>query len=144
MKGTSITAVLAIVLIIAVAIFAGNTGDKGQKDAQQQAIKAQHKTVTGTMVCMGCELKHGEGARAACADFGHQHAIKTEDGKYISLLENKYSKELMGEKHHNKAVTVHGVLYPRANILDVESFQVDGHKKSWCEGHKNMDACSTK
>lgn len=104
--------------------------------------KAEHKTFDGTLVCLGCDLKKAEGARAACSVFGHKHALKTEDGKYISLLENQYSRDLIaGEQYHNKPMQIHGVYHATANLLDVESFTVDGEQKGWCDGHEKMDHC---
>lgn len=124
-----------MLLIAAVAIQAGET-TKG---------KAAHETFDGTLVCLGCDLKKAEGARAACSAFGHKHALKTADGKYINLLENQYSKDLLaGEKYHNKKVSIHGIYFANANQLDVETFTVDGKKKGWCDGCKSMDGCMAK
>ena len=74
--------------------------------------KAEHKTFDGTLVCLGCDLKKAEGARAACSAFGHNHALKTKDGQYINLLENQYSRDLIaGGKYHNKPVQLHGIYH---------------------------------
>ena len=107
--------------------------------------KAEHKTFDGTLVCLGCDLKKAEGARAACSVFGHNHALKTKDGQYINLLENQYSKDLIaGEKYHNKPMQLQGIYYANARTLDVESFTVDGKQNGWCDHCKGMDQCPYK
>ncbi len=123
------------VLAAVVAVQAGDATDATKE-------KAAHKTFDGTLVCLGCDLKKAEGARAACSAFGHTHALKTADGQYISLLENKFSKDLIaGEQYHNKPIQIHGIYYANANQLDVESFTVDKVQKGWCDGCKKMDHC---
>ena len=119
------------------------TDEKGSADA---TVKNEHVTLTGTMVCLGCELHKAEDARAACDVYGHKHALKTDDGRYYNILENKYGEALIkGEKYHNKKVEVHGVYFASANQLDVEAFQPEGSKKlSWCDHCKSMDACMAK
>lgn len=136
-----ITLTLAVIMLSLLAVNLTAGPDKAETKA---GADNQKSTIKGTMVCLGCELKKGEGAHAACADFGHTHALKTEDGKLVSLLENKYAKDLMSEKYHGKNVEINGVMFARANILDVQSFTVDGKTKSWCGGCKSMDACSSK
>ncbi len=133
LKKTTLLLTLAMFLV-------GGSLVAGEKTAK----KSYHADFEGTLVCMGCDLKKSDGARAACTDFGHNHALKTADGKYISLLENKYSADLVkGEKYHNKQMKLHGVYFANANQLDVESFEVDGKKNSWCGHCKGMDACMT-
>ena len=103
----------------------------------------KHVTLSGTLVCTGCDLKKAENARAACAEFGHTHALKTADGRYINLLENKYSADLLQtDKYRNKKLEIHGIHYAGANVLDVEAYVApDGKKMSWCDHCKGMDAC---
>ena len=128
--------ILSVIMLVAVVAAQAGKTSKG---------KATHESFDGTLVCLGCDLKKAEGARAACSEFGHKHALKTADGKYVNLLENQYSKDLVaGEKYHNKQINVHGVYYANANQLDVETFTVEGKKKSWCGGCKSMDGCAAK
>ncbi len=109
---------------------------------KQNHAKNDKVTFEGTMVCMSCDLKKADGARSDCKAFGHSHALKTKEGKYINLLANQYSADLLnGEKYHNKAVKLSGVYFANANQLDVESFEADGKKKSWCGSCKSMDGC---
>ena len=103
----------------------------------------KHVDFEGKLVCLGCDLKSSEDARAACSVYGHKHALKTDDGKYITFLENQYSEDLIkGEKYQNKDIKVHGVYHASANQLDVESFEVDGKTNAWCGNCKAMDGCA--
>ncbi len=128
---------IALVMLMGVALVAGTT-EKAMKGNDQA-------TFDGTLVCLACDLKGNEGARAECKVFGHRHALKTKDGKYIAFLENKYSKDLInGEKCHNQKITVHGIYHANANMLDVETFEIGGKTKGWCDGCKSMDGCAMK
>jgi len=142
---------LMALAILAVTAFAGpyDKAEKSSKTAKStMAVKgeAEHITLTGTIVCLGCELHKAEDARAACDVYGHRHALKTDDGRYYNILENKYGEALIkGEKYHNKKMEVHGVYFASANQLDVEAYQPEGSKKlSWCDHCKSMDACKAK
>lgn len=143
-KKTLITMIL-IVAIASVALVAGQAKVSNADSKEQTVAKAEHANFEGTLVCLGCSLKKGEGARAACKASGHTHALKTKDGRYVNFLTNQYSEDLLkGEKYHNKEMKVHGIYHASANILDVESFNVDGKDKSWCGHCKSMDACMAK
>ncbi len=116
---------------------------KTQKASMTSAkTSGEHATLKGTLVCLGCSLKK-DGANSECSTFGHKHALKTEDGKFINFLENKFAADLIkGEKYSNKQVEVHGVYFANANSLDVENFSVDSKKKTWCGHCSSMDSCS--
>ena len=129
---------ISVLMVLTLALF-GASAMAGEKAVKQAG---EHKTIDGKVVCLGCDLKKGQGARAECTEFGHRHALKTADGKIINLLENKYSADLIKGKYHDKDVNVHGVYFASANVLDVESFTTDGKNKSWCNQCKAMDACS--
>ena len=107
--------------------------------------KSEKSTFEGKLTCTSCDLKKAEGARAQCSVYGHEHGLKTNDGKHISFLHNQYSDDLIkGEKYHGQEVTVQGTYYADANELDVVSFTVDGKMKSWCDNCKSMGDCSAK
>ena len=125
---------LAVVVVIVLPLLMGTS---------DTVAKSTEVTISGKLVCQGCELKKADGARAACSVYGHRHAIKTADGKYINLLENQYSESLLkGEKYHNKDIVVSGRHFIEANLIDVKSYEVDGKKKSWCGHCDVMDGCS--
>jgi hypothetical protein len=114
----------------------------GEKEEKAAVKKAEHVSLKGKLVCLGCDLKNAEGARAACSVYGHTHTLKTEDGKYINFLENQYSADLIkGEKYYDKPIEVHGIYFADANMLDVETFTVNGKKIGWCDHCKAMDQC---
>ena len=153
------TAILMTVLflIVASAAIAGektaemkakmNSEMKGKKldemkGEMKSGMKDQNVTFEGKLVCIGCDLKKAEGARAECSAYGHKHTLKTSDGRYINLLENKYSADLMSnEKYAGKDIKVQGVYYASANQLDVQSFTVGDNTMSWCGNCKGMDGC---
>jgi len=113
-------------------------------DTQQAKAEGKHASFKGKLVCLGCTLKGEEGARAECRNFGHTHALKTEDGKFISFLENKYSEDLFKEgKYSGKNISVQGVYHADANLLDVNSYKIDDVTMTWCEKHSAMDACTS-
>lgn len=119
---------LVMVLVFSVVAMAGENG--------------KHKTFNGTLSCLGCDLKKSDGAFAQCKVYGHKHALKLKDGRFISFLENDNAADLIkGEKWHGKEVEVHGVFFSSANMLDVETYKVTGKTFGWCAGHKAMDQC---
>jgi len=127
-------------MLMAFMIFAVNA-------SAEEAVKEtnEHTTLDGNLVCLGCSLKKAEGARAACSAYGHKHVLQTKDGRYISFLENDFSRDLAaGEKYHNKDVTVSGIYHASANMLDVETFSVDGKRSGWCGHCSRMDGCPFK
>lgn len=137
---------VASMFVLAAALSAQNM-DKGMKDkaGDKAMMKGVEKSFTGTLVCEACDLKASMGARSACKVYGHNHAIKIGEGKYVNFLENKYSIDLIkGEKFANKEITVSGIYYPTANILDVEKVAAGDQKLSWCEHHNAMDGCMAK
>ena len=135
---------LAAMLLVALPLFAGDTKEvKVEKATATEG--GQHQTFSGQLVCLGCSLAKADGARAECGAFGHTHALKTEDGRFINFLENKYAVDLLkGEKYHNQQVEVHGVYFANANQLDVETFKVGDKQKGWCDHCKSMDGCGAK
>jgi len=127
-------------LIVAAVVF----GALVIADAQQSRAEGKSASFNGKLVCLGCTLKSEEGARSECKTYGHTHALKTEDGKFITFIENKYSKGLFkGEKYNNKDVWAHGTYYANANQLDVDSYKIDDVTITWCKTHKVMDRCNS-
>ncbi len=121
---------VAVLLVVTVSALAGSKGE--------------HKAFKGTLSCLGCDLKKSEGALSQCKIYGHKHAIRLEDGKYISFLENDKSADLIkGDKWHGQDVEVHGTYYKDANVIDVDSFKFGDKSYGWCEAHGAMDMCST-
>ena len=99
-------------------------------------------SLKGVLTCSSCALK-AEGAQSACSEFGCSHALKTSDGRFINLMQNKFSKNLLSDKkNHNRPVEITGTFFANANVLDVKSYTIgDGKTLSWCDHCKGMDAC---
>jgi hypothetical protein len=133
---------LVLVILSALAVFVMAEEKEGHDHG---TITEAQKTIEGTLVCTGCSLKKYEGAQSQCSVYGHTHSLRTSDGKYINFLPNKFSDALMkGEKYHNQKVTVTGVYHASANMLDVQSYTVEGNKSTWCDGCKAMDGHASK
>ena len=98
--------------------------------AQEEKKAAKETTLTGTLECVGCTLKKEYGAKAQCSVYGHQHGLKTANGKIYTFLENDQSKDLRaGESKeqghlHGKKVQVTGRVLPKTQIIDVTSYKV--------------------
>lgn len=134
-----ITRIIGILIIITVVFGALIIADTHQAKAE-----GKHASFEGKLVCMACTLKKAEGARAECRNFGHTHALQTEDGNLISFLENRYSEDLFkGEKYSGKNIWIHGIYYAEANRLDVESYKIDDDTFTWCRTHEFMDRCNS-
>lgn len=93
---------------------------------QTPSIAAPKKMVTlsGTLSCLGCDLKKAHGAGAQCSIYGHKHSLKTGNGKYYTFLENAKSEPLIkGEEMHGKKVRVHGALFPGTQVIEVMNYR---------------------
>jgi len=138
----TITTIVAALMLVTVAFSMTMAGNAAKAKAAEKIENASFK---GTLVCLGCDLKMTEGAHAACKTYGHKHALKTEDGRYINFLENQYSEDLLkSEKYQGKKIEAEGTFFANADMLDVHSFTVDGKKMGWCQSCKKMDSCPYK
>lgn len=105
---------LVVVIVIAVAVMLSAILAAADKP------KPKDVSLTGKLVCIGCELKSQYGANAQCSIYGHDHALKTADGKIYTFLPNDKSKDLIaGKAEKNAKVTVVGVVFPGSQIIDV-------------------------
>lgn len=140
--------VLAVAVMAMSAVTATVCGNDEAKSSEagttmiNTTAAPQQVTLKGVIACSHCTLK-AEGARTSCSEFGCSYALKTEDGRLVSLMQNKFSADLISsEKNHNKPVEIAGTYFANANMLDVKSYTLDGGKTvSWCDGCKSMDAC---
>jgi len=143
-KSLALTA--AVVLVSAITAMACGAGSQpGQKTgALINTETPQQVTLKGQLTCSSCALK-ARGAQSSCSEFGCSYTLKTADGRFVSLLQNKFSKDLIGnKKNHNKPVEITGTYFANANMLDVQTYTIDGGKNiSWCDHCKGMDACMT-
>ncbi len=120
MKRTALTVVLGLLVVLALCAGAMAQEEKAAKET----------TLSGTLVCIGCTLKKEHGAKAQCSVYGHQHGLKTSDGKIYTFLENDQSKDLRAgtskEKDdlHGKKVEITGTVLPKTQIIDVTSYKL--------------------
>jgi len=118
----------------AIAVFAGSDQGAGEKAASVKEV-----TLTGTLICVGCDLKSRYQAKAQCSVYGHDHGLKTADGKIYTFLRNDRSKDLIGgktsadgggsdrgagEELHGEKVQVTGKVLPKTQIIDVKDYKV--------------------
>jgi len=137
-----VAAVMAVSTVTAMACDNGASSASGNTGAMINATTPQQVTLKGVLSCSSCSLK-SEGARSACSEFGCTHALKTEDGRLVSLMQNKFSADLISnKKNHDKPIEITGTFFANANVLDVKSYTLDkGKTISWCDHCKGMDAC---
>lgn len=142
MKKVTLVFSLFALLAISAPVFA--CGENDASIIKASDVKTDDASFDGTLVCLGCDLKKTEGANSECKVYGHSYALKTADGNYISLMQNKNSADLLNlESYHNKPIKVQGVYFAKANQLDVKSFTIDGKENSWCGQCSKMDGCMT-
>ncbi len=136
-------AVMAISAVTTMACGNNDTKTSGTSASMINTTAAPKQvSLKGVLACSSCSLK-AMGAQSDCSEFGCSHALKTEDGRLVSLMQNKFSADLLSKKeNHNKPVEITGTFFANANMLDVKSYAIDGDKtKSWCDHCKGMDAC---
>lgn len=101
-------------------------------------------TFVGTYLCISCDLKKTDGLNAQCETFGHRHGIKLSSGRYIYLLENDHSVDLIkGGGRENFPIQVTGFYDGFARTLDVQKYKIDGIESTWCQEHHRMDPCAS-
>jgi hypothetical protein len=112
-------AVVAAALMLTTAASAGNT-------------QRHQRTLSGTYVCLTCEMEKIEGARCQCDVYGHHYCLRLDDGRYVSFLPNDHSMDLIkggGRKDFRMKVT--GLYNPQSRSIDVQSYEIDGIKTVW-------------
>ena len=142
MSKKSFLVVCSILLLIPILAFAGDGHNHAQKNIEN--MNGKITTIEGTLVCKNCSLKKEFGARSECKLNGCSHALKTVDGRFIDFLDNKYAKDLKGDKYAGKQIKVTGTLFAHANTMDVQTISHGGKIVSWCDNCTSMDGCATK
>ncbi len=102
------------------------------------------RTITGTYVCISCDLEKSIGAHSQCSVYGHNYGIKLTDGSYIHILANDHSVDLVkGGGRKNFPITVTG-LYDRASrTIDVQKYSIDGVQTTWSDASGKMETPMT-
>lgn len=97
----------------------------GEKEEIEAVTKASPVTFKAEVICLGCSLKKEQGAKALCSIYGHANALRTEDGKIWTILENDVSTELINSHDYaGKEVEIIGKKFANSSVIEVESFKV--------------------
>ena len=102
------------------------------------------RTITGTYVCIACDLEKNIGAHSQCSIYGHNYGIRLADGSYIHLLANDHSVDLVkGGGRINFPISVNGIYDRAARTIDVQKYSIDGIQTSWSEASHKMETPMT-
>lgn len=107
--------------------------------AGDEAKKRDFKKVTvmsGTIVCLGCELEK-DGAEAQCTLHSkHAQGLKDADGKLWTIVNNvRGNGVITNEKLRGKEVKVHGWAFAKAQYVDVWQFELKSGDKWVMQSH---------
>mgnify|MGYP001598444102 CR=1 FL=1 len=125
-------------------------GKKSQVDAVTSATpKPQENQVviTGTLICISCDLKEQKGAKSQCSIYGCSYSLKTKKvinpkgqllkeqvGKLYHILANDNSSALLQKEYKGKDVTIVGKIYPDENVIEVDFVKL---RPPYKEEHKH-------
>ena len=91
----------------------------------QEKIEDEYEIIKGKVICQGCTLKKEKQAKAQCSIYGHINAIRAEDGKIWTILENDKSTELINNHDYTgNDIEIKGRKIKEAQTIEVESFKV--------------------
>jgi len=80
-------------------------------------------TLTGTIVCVCCEMKKS-GAHTACKKFGHVYGLKTDNGVLWTIMKNDKGMEIID---HNELIgtraKITGWFFFNSDYIDLEKFE---------------------
>lgn len=131
-------------LFLFASVFAGDEDNIYSGKVHNKQITGVERTFEGQLICVACDLKTG-GARSDCDQFGHSLRFKTVTGQYLTLLPNKYSKQLLENNElPGDKIKITGYHYASAGVIDVVSYNIDGKTMNWCPIHNVMDSCMVK
>jgi len=101
----------------------GGCGTGGEKlDAVTEASPVSFKA---EVICLGCALKKGQGAKAQCSLYGHVNAIRSEDGRIWTILENDVSTELINSHEYaGKQIEITGKKFSGTQVIEIETFKI--------------------
>lgn len=102
----------------------GCGAEGGQVDVVTEASPVSFKA---EVICIGCSLKKGQGAKANCSLYGHVNALKTEDGRIWTILENDVSTDLINSHEYaGKQIEIMGKKFGGTQVIEIESFKLIG------------------
>jgi len=122
----------AILLILVLNVWtseaSANCGGCGAGVAKVDAItEASPVSFNAKVICLGCALKKGQGAKANCSLYGHVNALKSEDGRIWTILENDISTDLINlHEYAGKQVEITGKKFGGTQVIEIETFKIVG------------------
>lgn len=99
--------------------------EKGSPKGSQTVTQATPASFAAKVICLGCALKKGQGAKAQCSLYGHSNALQTPDGKIWTLLENDASTGFINSHEYaGQTVKIVGKKFAGTQIIEVETFKI--------------------
>lgn len=96
-----------------------------QKAGEEKAVVSQTETFQAKVICLGCTLKKEKAAKAQCSIYGHKNALRTEDGRIWTILENDVSAELINSHDYaGKKVEIKGKKYKGAQVIEIATLKL--------------------
>ena len=84
--------------------------------------KAQEVELRGKIVCLAEEM-HTHYKVELFGNHEHLYGVKTEDGKYYTLLRTSLAEALfVDERLHEKDLVINGRVFPKTQLLEVTRF----------------------
>ncbi|MFH1854711.1 MAG: hypothetical protein ABH815_05305 [Candidatus Omnitrophota bacterium] len=102
-------------------------GRCGVEEKVEAITHALPVTLKAEVICLGCALKKGQGAKANCSLYGHVNALRSEDGRIWTILENDMSTDLINSHEYaGKQVEIAGKKFGGAQVVEIETFKLIG------------------
>ena len=119
---------LVLVLNVWISEASANCGGCGTGEAKLDTVtEASPVSFKAGVICLGCALKKGQGAKANCSLYGHVNALKSEDGRIWTILENDVSTELISSHEYaGKDVEITGKKFGGTQVIEIETFKIVG------------------
>lgn len=119
---------LVLVLNIWTSEASANCGGCGAGEARLNAVtEASPVSFKAEVICLGCALKKGQGAKANCSLYNHANALKSEDGRIWTILENDISTDLINSHEYaGKQVEITGKKFAGTQVIEIETFKIIG------------------
>jgi len=116
---------LALLFNVWISEASASCGGCGTGEKVDTITQATPVTLKAKVICLGCALKKEQGAKAQCSIYGHKNALKTEDGRVWTILENDVSKELINSHEYaGKEIEIAGKIFGSTQIIEIENFKL--------------------
>ena len=90
--------------------------------SRNEAPKPEEVELKGTVVCLAEEM-HIHYKVELFGNHAHLYGVKTEEGKYYTLLRTSLAEALFVDKRlHEKDLVINGRVFPKTQLLEVTRF----------------------